>query len=38
MRRYFDEETNEWVDKALTVADGKVMNPTGYYLITKKAN
>ena len=36
MRRYFDEETNEWVDKALTVADGKVMNPTGYYLITKK--
>lgn len=38
MRRYFDEETNEWVDKALTVADGKVMNPTGYYLITKKAS
>lgn len=38
MRRYFDEETNEWVDKALTVADGKVLNPTGYYLIKKKAN
>lgn len=38
MRRYFDEEANEWVDKALTVADGKVLNPTGYYLITKKAN
>lgn len=38
MRRYFDEETNEWVDKALTVVDGKVLNPTGYYLITKKAN
>ena len=38
MRRYFDEETNEWVDKALVVVDGKVLNPTGYYLIKKKAN
>lgn len=38
MRRYYDEETNEWVDKALTVVDGKVLNPTGYYLIKKKAN
>lgn len=38
MRRYFNEVTNEWVDKALTVVDGKVLNPTGYYLITKKAN
>lgn len=37
MRRYFDEETNEWVDKALVVVDGKVLNPTGYYLIKKKA-
>ena len=37
MRRYFDEEANEWVDKALVVVDGKVLNPTGYYLI-KKAN
>ena len=37
MRRYFDEETNEWVDKALTVVDGKILNPMGYYLITKKA-
>lgn len=38
MRRYFDEEQNQWVDKALIVADGKVINPTGYYLIKKKAN
>ena len=38
MRRYYDEDTNEWVDKALTVVDGKVLNPTGYYLIKKKAN
>jgi len=36
MRRYFDEETNEWVDKALVVTDGKVLNPTGYWLIKKK--
>lgn len=35
MRRYFDEEANEWVDKALVVVDGKVLNPTGYYLIKK---
>lgn len=35
MRRYFDEETNEWVDKALCVVDGKVLNPTGYYKIIK---
>ena len=35
MRRYFDEETNEWVDKALVVADGKVLNPTGFYKIIK---
>ena len=35
MRRYFDEETNEWVDKAITVVDGKVLNPTGYYKIIK---
>lgn len=37
MRRYFDEETNEWVDKALVVVDGKVLNPMGYWLIKKKA-
>ena len=37
MRRYFDEETNEWVDKALVVVDGKVLNPNGFYLIKKKA-
>lgn len=38
MRRWFDEETNEWVDKALVVVDGKVLNPVGYYLIKKKAS
>ena len=35
MRRYFDEETNEWVDKAITVVDGKVLNPAGIWLIKK---
>lgn len=35
LRRYFGEETNEWVDKALTVVDGKVLNPTGFYKILK---
>lgn len=35
MRRYFDEITNEWVNKALVIADGKILNPEGIYLITK---
>lgn len=35
MRRYFDEETNEWVDKALAVADGKLVNPNGVWYIKK---
>lgn len=38
MRRYFDEEANEWVDKALVVVDGKILNPTGYYLIKKSTS
>lgn len=36
MRRWFDEDRNEWVNKMLTIVDGKVLNPMGYYLITKK--
>lgn len=38
MRRYFDEETNEWVDKAIAVCDGKVLNPNGFVLIKKSAS
>ena len=38
MRRYFDDETNEWVDKALAIVDGKVLNPNGMFLIKKKAS
>ena len=36
MRRYFDEDRNEWVNKMLTVVDGKVLNPRGFYIFTKK--
>lgn len=36
MLRYLDHETNEWVDKALTVVDGKLVNPAGVVLIKKK--
>ena len=38
MRRWFDEDRNEWVNKMLTVVDGKVLNPIGYWLIKKKAS
>ena len=37
MKRYFDERTNKWVNKLLTVVDGKVLNPKGIWLIKKKA-
>lgn len=35
MRRYFDDDRNKWINKAITVVDGKVLNPNGIYLITK---
>ena len=35
LRRYFDEERNEWVDKMLTVVDGKALNPYAFWLIKK---
>ena len=35
MRRYFDEERNEWVNKMLVVVDGKILNPKGFWLIKK---
>ena len=38
MRRWFDEDRNEWVNKMLTVVDGKVLNPMGYWLIKKKVS
>lgn len=36
MVRYLDQETNSWVDKAIAIVDGKVVNPCGYYLLKKK--
>lgn len=36
MRRWFDEDTNEWINKMLTILDGKVLNPKGFWLIKKK--
>ena len=36
MRRWFDEDRNEWVNKMLTIVDGKVLNPRGSWLIKKK--
>lgn len=38
MKRYFDEETNKWVNKLLTIVDGRVLNPKGFVLIKKKSN
>lgn len=35
MRRWFDEDRNEWVNKMLTVVDGKVLNPRGIWIIKK---
>lgn len=35
LRRYNNEETNQIVDKAFFVADGKVLNPEGFVLIKK---
>lgn len=35
MRRYFDEDRNKWINKALVVLDGKVLNPAGIWLIKK---
>lgn len=38
MKRYFDEEKNEWVNKALTIVDGKMLDVSGLWLIKKKAS
>lgn len=36
MKRYFDEEANEWVNKGLTIVDGKMLDVSGCYIIKKK--
>lgn len=37
MKRYFDEDTNEWINKGLTIVDGKILDTSGCYLIKKGA-
>lgn len=36
MKRYFDEDTNEWINKGLTIVDGKILDTSGCYLLKKK--
>lgn len=36
MKRWFDEDRNQWVNKALTIVDGKMLNVESVYLLTKK--
>ena len=36
MKRYFDEKTNEYVNKALVIVDGKIMDASGCWIIKKK--
>ena len=36
VKRYFDEETNQYVDKALVINDGKVLDANYIYLLKKK--
>jgi len=38
MKRWLDEDRNEWVNKMLTIVDGKVLNPKGIWIIKKKGN
>ena len=35
VKRYFDDETNQYVDKAIVINDGKVLDPKYIYLLKK---
>jgi HK97 family phage major capsid protein len=37
MFRYLDQNTNEYVDKAILIADGKVLDPNGFIIVKKGA-
>lgn len=37
VKRYFDENTNKWITKGLTVTDGKALDANMFYIIKKKA-
>lgn len=36
MKRYFDDESNQWVNKGLTIVDGKMLDTKSCYIIKKK--
>ena len=36
MQRWFDNDTNEWVNKGLTIVDGKILDASGCYILKKK--
>ena len=38
MFRYFDHDTNEWVDKAILIVDGKLIDPYGVVIVKKGAS
>jgi len=35
--RYFDHDTNEWIDKMILIADGKLIDPYGFVIVIKGA-
>lgn len=38
VRRYFDEEKNQYVDKGIVINDGKILDPKYIFLLKKVAN
>jgi len=36
MKRWFDEDENEYINKGLVIVDGKMIDPSGCYLIKKR--
>ncbi len=36
--RYFDHDTNQWVNKAIMIADGKLLDPHGVIIVRKGAD
>lgn len=37
MYRYLDHDTNQWVDKAILIMDGKLLDPNGVVIVKKGA-
>lgn len=36
-KRYFNDDTNKWVNKGIVICDGKIADPKAFYIIKKKA-